>query len=91
MEEEIWIKSNWSYPLADRGQKKLEAIVLLTVKKDGTIIKSSFKKRSSDTVFDQSVEKAIKKSEPLPPFPEGYQKSDEELEINFNLKDLEDS
>ena len=64
---------------------------MLTVKEDGTIVKSSFKKRSSDAFFDQQVEKAIKKSNPLPRFPEGYRKSEEEFEINFNLKDLEDS
>jgi colicin import membrane protein len=91
MEVESWIKGNWSYPVAVRDHKKLEAIVLLKVKEDGTIMESTFKKRSADVIFDQSVEKAIEKSDPLPPFPEGYRKSYEEFEINFNLKDLEDS
>lgn len=90
MEVETWIKGNWSYPVAIREQKKLEAIVLLKVKEDGTILESTFKKRSADIIFDQSVEKAIEKSDPLPHFPEGYRKSYEEFEINFNLKDLED-
>ena len=91
VEVENWVKSNWSYPIAIQNQKKLEAIVLVKVKQDGTILESTFKKRSKDTIFDQSVLKAIEKSDPLPPFPEGYIKSYDEIEINFNLKDLEDN
>jgi colicin import membrane protein len=52
-------------------------------------MKTRFDKRSTDVLFDESVSKAIERSNPLPPFPEGYRKTNEELEINFNLKDLE--
>jgi len=62
----------------------------VTVKRDGAILKRRFKKRSSSAVFDESVSKAIERSNPLPPFPEGYRKSHDEIEINFNLKDLQD-
>lgn len=89
MEVEIWIKSNWAYPVALQRPKNLEAIVVLRVKRDGSITRTDFKKRSSDTIFDQSVTKAIERSDPLPPLPEGYVKSYEELEITFNLKELE--
>jgi colicin import membrane protein len=86
------IKSNWSYPVALGGSgnlKDLEAIVVIRAGKDGTIIKSWFKKKSSNYVFNESVLKAIERSDPLPPFPEGYRRTFEELEINFNLSDLE--
>jgi len=89
IEVESWIKSNWSYPVAVQDTKTPEAIVVVTAKNDGTILKCRFKKRSNDTVFDQSVLKAIEKSDPLPPFPEGYKRSYDEFEIKFNLKDLE--
>ena len=89
VEVETRIKSNWSYPVAVQDQKKLEAVVMLKVSQDGTISKSWFKKRSADAIFDESVMRAIERSNPLPPFPEGYRKSYEEFEINFNLKDLE--
>ena len=89
IEVENWVKSNWSYPVAVQ-EKKLEAIVILKVKQDGSILNSRFEKRSTDTIFDQSVLKAIDRSNPLPPFPEGYRRSYDEIEINFNLKDLED-
>ena len=89
IEVENWIKSHWSYPVAAQSTRKLETTVLLKVKMDGTILKTWFKKRSSNSIFDQSVLKAIEKSDPLPPFPEGYRKSYEDFEITFNLKDLE--
>jgi len=90
-EVETKIKGNWSYPVALQIQKDLEAIVVLKVKSDGTILLSQLKKRSSSPVFNQSVLKAIERSDPLPPFPEGYRKSHDEIEIKFNLKDLEGS
>jgi len=90
IEIENRIKSNWSYPVAlARGRKNLEATVVVSVKQDGTILKSRIKKRSYNVVFDQSVSKAVERSNPLPPFPEGYRKTRDEIEINFNLRDLE--
>jgi len=90
MEAEEWIKSNWSYPVALDSQKDLEAVVVLLVKRDGSILKNHFEKQSARTIFDESVMKAIERSDPLPPFPEGYRKSHEEFIISFNLKDLQE-
>ncbi len=81
------IKSNWSYPAQD--DKSLAAIVELTVKNIGTILKTRMTQSSGNARFDKSVLKAIKLSDPLPPFPEGYRKTHEEIEINFNLSELE--
>ncbi len=89
MEVEMRIKGNWSYPVAAGNQTALEAVVIIKVGSDGTIMKSRFEARSGDNIFDQSVMKAIERSDPLPPFPEGYRRSYDEIEINFNLKDLE--
>ncbi len=89
MKVETWIKSHWSYPDALGNQKKLEAVVLVKVKDDGTVIETDFVKPSRNNIFDESVLKAIEKSKPLPPLPEGYDKNYEEIKINFNLKDLE--
>jgi colicin import membrane protein len=88
-ETENWIKSNWSYPVAMDNAENLETIVVLKVRRDGSILKTRFETRSRNTLFDESVLKAIERSDPLPPFPEGYRKSHEEFIINFNLKDLE--
>jgi len=89
MEAENWIKSNWSYPVAMDNVKDLVAVVVVMVKSDGSILKTRFEKRSSNLLFDESVSKAIERSDPLPPFPEGYRKSYEEFVIKFSLKDLE--
>jgi len=93
MAVEEQIKNNWSYPVALISPEKLrelEAIVVVKVKEDGTIMKSWFKGRSSNSIFDGSVLKAIERSDPLPPFPEGYRKSYDEIEIRFDLSELEE-
>jgi colicin import membrane protein len=85
------IYGNWSYPAAMSNKKDLEAIVILKIKEDGAILESAFKKKSNDSIFDQSVLKAIEKSNPLLPLPEGYGRSYEEIEVTFNLKKLLES
>ncbi len=90
MQVETIIKGKWRYATAlrDPGKNKdLTAIVELLVKNDGTIVKTRFIKRSSNALFDQSVLKAIESSVPLPPLP--YKMTQDEIEINFNLSDLE--
>jgi len=91
MEVENAIKNNWSYPAAFSRLKEVtspEAVIIVTVKKDGKILKTLFKRKSNNLLFDSSVLKAIEKSDPLPKFPPGYLKSYDEIEIKFNLNDL---
>jgi colicin import membrane protein len=88
---ETAIKDNWSYPVAlinAREGKALEAVILLTLRSDGKIVKVRFKKRSWDPLFNDSVLKAVERSDPLPKFPPGYKKSSDDVEIRFSLKDL---
>jgi colicin import membrane protein len=86
MEVKQRIEENWVYPplLSPEKAKGLSAIVVLHVKRDGSILKSRVVKESSDAIFDQSVLKAIERSNPLPPFPEGYPKIREEFELTFS-------
>jgi colicin import membrane protein len=70
-------------------RRGLEAVVVLKVFQDGRIAETQIRKASSNAVFDQSVLKAVERSNPLPGFPEGYEKSEEEFVITFNLQDLE--
>jgi len=84
---EALIMGNWSFPA--HGNENPAAIVVLTVQKNGAILKIHMTQSSGNKRFDQSVLKAIKRSDPLPPFPDGYRKTHEEIEINFNLSDLE--
>jgi hypothetical protein len=85
------IKKNWSYPVALLNGKKggiPEAVVIITVRRDGKIVRVGFKEQSKDPVFNDSVLKAIERSDPLPKFPPSYGKSCEEVEIHFSLKDM---
>lgn len=91
MKIEDAIKNNWSYPVAlinTKSKKAPEAIIIVTVRNDGKILKAWFRKKSNNPLFDDSVLKAIERSDPLPEFPPGYLKSYDEVEINFSLKDL---
>jgi colicin import membrane protein len=85
-----WIKENWAYPVALGQNMDLEATVLLTVRRNGSISRTQFLKRSGNAIFDQSVTKAVEKSDPLPPFPEGYNRNQEDIEVSFNLKEFEE-
>ncbi|MBW1722727.1 MAG: TonB family protein [Deltaproteobacteria bacterium] len=89
MEVETLIKSHWAYPVALEESRTLEATIVLRVKADGTVLDTKFLKPSGNHIFDQSVLKAIERSEPLPPFPETYRKSYEDFEIHFDLKELD--
>ncbi len=94
MEVEERIKSNWQYPVnltSPSKQKDLVATVVVEVSQDGTILKSWFMDRSGNAIFDASVMKAVDRSNPLPPFPEGYNKRQDEVEVRFNLSELEDN
>ena len=82
------ISGNWSYPVALQGGENLEATVVLTVQRDGTITSTRIARQSSNKVFDESVLRAIERSDPLPPFPEVYRRSHDEIEIHFNLEEL---
>ena len=85
-----WIKGNWAYPVTLGQNMDLEAIVLLSVRRNGSISRTTFIKRSGNAIFDQSVTKAIEKSDPLPPFPEGYRRNQEDIEVSFNLREFEE-
>ncbi len=88
------IKRNWSFPAAHldpRTKRELEAVVMVTVRSDGTIVSSRFSMRSPSPVFDESAMRAIDRSNPLPSFPEGYQMTMDEFEIKFNLEELDNN
>ena len=84
------VKSYWSYPFEKAGvNPSLEALVLVRVNRDGSVLALSLIRSSGDRRFDESVVNAVERAKPLPPLPAGYSKSMEELELNFNLRDIE--
>jgi TonB family protein len=78
------IESNWALPeRLSQGRDKLEAVVVVRVRRDGTVFDIRFEKKSGDSYFDDSVLKAVLKSKPFPPFPDIYSPKEEEIVIRF--------
>ncbi len=87
---EVWkaIQNQWALPVELLNKKNLEAIVIIKVRRDGEIVNMRFEKKSGNPVFDESVWKAIKKANPLPPFPKIYSPPYEEFGIRFRPENL---
>ncbi len=86
---EVWnaIRSKWVLPdfLQD---KDLEAVLVVTVRRDGKIFTIRFEKKSGNAMYDESVERAVKKADPLPPFPAIYSPPEEQIGVRFKPEDL---
>jgi len=86
---EVWnaIRNQWALPPLLQSSK-LEAVVILVVRRDGRILDIRFEKKSGNEVFDDSVIRAVKKANPLPPFPEIYSPQQVEIGVRFRPQQL---
>lgn len=75
------IHQNWILPEMQKWDENLEAVVVIFVRSDGIVIKREFEKKSANLFFNQFVEKTLRDSLPLPPFPPNLK--DNELEIGL--------
>lgn len=76
------INAHWAFESSLAGRNKnLEARVLVTIMRNGTIADHFFEQRSGNAYFDDSVDKAIKKSNPAPPLPPTY--ADDRFQIGL--------
>jgi colicin import membrane protein len=79
------IKDNWAWV----GQKSnLKVVVHFSIKDSGEITGLKIVQPSGDQSYDESVLRAVKKSSPLPPPPEGSRKDFADVELTFRPKDL---
>jgi colicin import membrane protein len=79
------IKDNWAWV----GQKSnLKVVVHFSIKENGEISGLKIVQPSGDASYDESVLRAVKKSSPLPPPPEGSRKDFADVELTFRPKDL---
>ena len=79
------IKDNWAWV----GQKSnLKVVVHFSIKENGEISGLKIVQPSGDPSYDESVLRAVKKSSPLPPPPEGSRKDFADVELTFRPKDL---
>ena len=63
------VRKFWVLPEMRRWNPGLETIVVLTIRKDGSVIKTFIEKKSKDPFFDQFVMKTLQSAAPMPPFP----------------------
>jgi len=88
---EIWdrIRKNWAYSEElDTRPSKPEAVIIMKIMKNGKIRDIWFEKRSGSGYFDASAIKAVKKSDPLPPLPDGFLHPYYEIGFRFNPSEM---
>ena len=78
------IHDNWVLPDLQNWDNSLEAVLVITIRKDGTITNNFFERKSDNIYFNQFVLKAVNDSSPLPPFP--AQLDEDSLEIGLRFK-----
>ena len=77
------IISAWRLPMPSKIAQEFQAIVLLTVDREGQVIRYELIGPSGSHPFDASVERAVQASSPLPPLPETFPGETQEFEIYF--------
>lgn len=82
------IHRQWILPDLQNWDSGLQGIVIITVRRNGTIINSRFESESSNNYFNQSLLKAVRAAEPLPPFPEEFKQQHLEIGLRFRLQDM---
>ena len=70
-------------PMIQQRAQNLRAIALLTIDREGRLIRYEMTQSSGDPSFDASVHRAVQASSPLPPLPETYSDEILEAEIHF--------
>ncbi len=76
------ISQNWSRPPV--GSEIKQALFHFRIERNGTIMDLRLVESSKSDSFDQTAERAIEASSPLPPLPKSYKKSS--LGINLIIK-----
>jgi colicin import membrane protein len=87
---EVWniIRREWTLDTSRLKGQRLEAIIVLVVRRDGKILSHHFEKKSGNALLDESAERAVRKVDSLPPFPKIYSPPQEEIGIRFRPEDL---
>lgn len=82
------IHSNWALPDTQDWDNTLEAIAVIVIRRDGTVVDTFFEKKSGNIYFDQYVEKTIQAALPMPPIPSDIQEDELEIGLKFRPSGL---
>jgi len=86
------IEKNWVFnEQLVGGRTDLVSVIVIKIMQNGEIMDIWFEKKSGNSYFDDSVYKAVKKSNPLPPLPREYTQPYYELGLIFTPKGLKRS
>ena len=82
------IHEHWVLPDLQNWDNSLEAVLVITIRRDGVVTNSFFEKKSDNIYFNQFVLKALKDAAPLPPFPDQLQENSFEIGLRFKPGEL---
>jgi colicin import membrane protein len=83
------IQKNWAFSQQLAGENtQLEAVLAIKILRSGEIEDIWFDKKSGNAYLDDSAYKALVKSNPLPPLPKDYMRSDYKIGLRFGPKGL---
>jgi len=82
------VQSNWTLPPALRPRDIVETIIDVKILSNGAVERLNFEKRSGNRYVDDSAMKAVQKSMPFPPFPDGMTDNYIEIGIRFHSSEL---
>ena len=82
------IHANWTLPSTLWPKDNVETIIEVRILSNGAVERLNFEKRSGNGYFDDSAMKAVQKSMPFPPFPEGMIDPYTEIGIRFPSSEL---
>lgn len=77
------IHEHWDLPDLQTWKENTETVVIIRIRRDGVITETSIKKKSDNVIFNQFVEKTLKLSNPLPPFPIGMNQQELNISLTF--------
>ena len=77
------ITNAWHLPMMQKTAQTLQAVALLTIDREGQVIRYQLLRSSGSPPFDASLQRAVQASLPLPPLPETFSKEILEFEFHF--------
>ncbi len=79
------LRSQWAPPGVAR-RETVRAVARFMILRNGRIADLEIEESSGNPFFDQAVLRAVRLSEPFPPFPSGYNKDSMPLVVGFRLE-----
>ena len=76
------ITNAWNLPMMQQAAQTLYAVALLTIDREGQVLRYQLLKSSGSQPFDDSLHRAVRTS-PLPPLPETFPREILEFEFHF--------